>query len=134
MAKRLSSQSNPFANDFAELTQKADDQVLAFIKQKESKNVSKQDHQAANPEVVKKPEKKAGIARKSSSENKSPKKSAKVLEWGKPVALFNTRIPIELSELLDDLVYKLKKKGTPQSKQELAKEALTDLLKKHAMI
>lgn len=49
-------------------------------------------------------------------------------EWGKPVAIFNTRIPVELSSLLDDLVYRRKKEGTPVTRQQLAIEALSNLV------
>ena len=54
-------------------------------------------------------------------------------EWGKPVAIFNTRIPEQMSELLDDLVYKLRKQGKSKTKQDLAQEAIHDLLRKHSM-
>jgi hypothetical protein len=52
------------------------------------------------------------------------KSVAKPKEWGRPTALFNTRIPQEMSELLDDLVYRLKKEGKPHTKQTIAIEAL----------
>ena len=66
----------------------------------------------------------------------SPRKSKKSrVEWGPPAALFNTRIPQDMSDRLDDLAYKLKKaKVQPATKQALAQEALEDLLRKHGML
>jgi hypothetical protein len=56
--------------------------------------------------------------------------------WSRPTSLFNTRIPPEMAELLDDLVYKLKKeKQFPiATKQALAQQALEDLFQKHGML
>jgi thioredoxin-like negative regulator of GroEL len=55
------------------------------------------------------------------------------VELGKPVAHFNTRIPEKMAELLDDLVYKLRKKGEQKTKQDLDQEALHELLIKHSI-
>ena len=40
--------------------------------------------------------------------------------WGKPVPVLNTRIPQELSGLLDDYIYEAKKRGEPTTKQAIA--------------
>ena len=48
--------------------------------------------------------------------------------WGRPVAILNTRIPQELSDLIDDLVYKSKKDGAPTTKQAITIEALVAYL------
>ena len=55
-------------------------------------------------------------------------------ESGKPVSLFNTRIPPEMNELLDDPIYRLKKQGSPHTKQQLAHEALCLLFEKYTLI
>ena len=59
----------------------------------------------------------------------------KPVEWSLPTSGFNTRIPPELSDLIDDLVYQRRKDGNrKQTKQQLTIEAFSDLLRKHAML
>lgn len=150
MAKKVS----PFADDFQNLSRTAES-VVQLVKQQEESTRK----QAVTPEKVASNESEStktavadsegqpGQSSLTESEEKSVKpkkagkpKSAKPLssqlpvEWGKPISLFNTRIPPEMAGLLDDLVYQFKKKGTPRTKQDLAQEALQDLLKKHAAI
>jgi len=52
--------------------------------------------------------------------------------WNRPTALLNTRIPVHLAEGLDDLVYTLRKiRRQRVTKQDLAAEAIADLLAKY---
>ena len=154
MAKR----SNVFAQDFQTITRSADDAVFEFLKQGQQKEIPKEEltpkivEVTANPEpeaVIVKADEKAeieSVEEKAERKNRSraersertamPKErvSAKPKEWGRPTALFNTRISEELSQSLDDLVYLLRKQRTPKTKQQLANEALIDLLDKHSEI
>ncbi len=136
MAKKL----NPFAADFEGLNKSADDKVLAMLKQAEKTNTA-----TPKPTAVVKPEKSVPAkavekavteelqADSAKNEKKKSLKAKSTVEWGKPVAHFNTRIPEKMAELLDDLVYKLRKKGEQKTKQDLAREALQDLLRKHSV-
>ena len=54
-------------------------------------------------------------------------------KWGEPIASLNTRIPLEMNSLLDDLVYQAKKRDRKNSKQKLVAEAIDDLLAKHKL-
>jgi len=150
MAKRVS----PFADDFENLSRTAESVVQLVKQQEESARTQpasekavpeKSDRSESASKVVRKqePSREAsedpnnGAARpKKPSRPKSEKASASKpsREWGKPVSLFNTRIPPEMAELLDDLVYQLRKKGMPRTKQELACEAIEDLLLKHEIM
>lgn len=138
MAKRV----NSFADDFQQMTKTAES-VVQIVKQQEAKNAGTT---AANPEVdsskafdsdtqtkplAAEPKESPTKPRRRNTRQHEKRQSR---EWGKPVSLFNTRIPIEMAELLDDLVYTLKKQGTPRTKQELAHEALRDLLRKYTII
>lgn len=139
MAKKM----NPFAQDFQDINRSADDKVLAFMNQRASEAVEENAPEARRT-VEKTPAMKTqGTAEKVAEPTKEkatkrPRKKtqarAKVLktssqaEWGKPVAIFNTRIPQEMSDLLDDLVYRRKKEGCPVTKQQLAIDALGELL------
>ena len=64
--------------------------------------------------------------------------SVKPVTWSRPTALFNTRIPPEMGELLDELLYRLRKErresGAAVTKQALALEAFEDLLRKYSLI
>ncbi len=136
MAKKM----NPFAADFEGLNKSADDKVFAMLRSAE-----KTDEVALQPPVVVKTNKptsakaveKTGTEKPKvesvKTEKKKAAKSQSSVEWGKPVAHFNTRIPEKMAELLDDLVYKLRKKGEQKTKQDLAQEALKDLLRKHSI-
>lgn len=154
MAKR----SNVFAQDFQTITRSADDAVYEFLKQGQQKETPMEEvppmiiEVTASPDpiaVVIKAEEKTEVE---SGEEKAERKnrnraeksertympkervSAKPKEWGRPTALFNTRIPQEMSELLDDLVYRLKKEGKPHTKQTIAIEALEYYLTKSGII
>jgi len=152
MAKR----SNVFAQDFQSISKSADDAVFEFIKQGTQKEsltpvaVEMEVEQKLEPVPAaptplvaadsetdeEKQERKTRIKAERSEKPAVQKEriAAKPKEWGRPTALFNTRIPQEMSELLDDLVYKLRKASTPKTKQQLANEALIDLLQKHKLL
>jgi|GEM_PF-2003767 len=152
MAKR----SNVFAQDFQSISKSADDAVFEFIKQGtqkesvspvaiETKVESKSEPVPAAPKPVvasdsdtdeEKQERKTRIKTERSEKPAVQKEriAAKPKEWGRPTALFNTRIPQEMSDLLDDLVYRLKKEGKPHTKQTIAIEALEIYLSKSGLI
>ena len=142
MAKRV----NSFAEDFQQMTRTAES-VVQMVKQQKTDGETLDD--AARSTMAIEPPKRDADAefsavrpqeqpskqnRRQSGQPAKPKSTGQTPAWGKPVSLLNTRIPSEMAELLDDLVYRLKKNGTPRTKQELAHEALEDLLKKHAVI
>jgi len=121
MAKKFS----PFADDFEQLSKTAESAVK-LVRQSESQN---------SISSRKKNDQKSGSVTESVSlKPRQKNKPRKPRSWGKPVATFNTRIPEQMSGLLDDLVYRLRKSGKSKSKQELAHEAIEDLLKKHKLL
>jgi hypothetical protein len=69
------------------------------------------------------------------STKSAPARSA---SWSQPSAVLNTRIPPEMANLLDDLVYRLKREkrqtGISVSKQSLVTEAIDDLLRKYRLV
>ena len=148
----MAKKTNPFTQDFQTIAQSADDAVFAFLKQGTQKEVAPLQLQPTNqtpaieeskPENVinietagEKQERKVRIKTERSEKPEVPRQrpAPKVKEWGRPTALFNTRIPQEMAELLDDLVYKLRKSGEPKSKQDLAAEAIANLLATHQLI
>lgn len=144
MAKR----SNVFAQDFQTITKSADDAVFAFLKQGQQKETPQEETAPKVVEVSESPdaeavtvksvenaetesieeraERKSRSRAERSERTATPKErvSPKPKDWGRPTALFNTRIPQEMSDLLDDLVYRLKKEGKPHTKQAIAIEAI----------
>jgi len=138
MAKR----SNVFAQDFQSISKSADDAVFEFIKQGTQKEstppvavetkvepksepvsaVAASDAVADAESAEEKQERKTRIKTERSEKPAVQKEriASKPKEWGRPTALFNTRIPQEMSDLLDDLVYRLKKEGKPHTKQTIA--------------
>lgn len=135
MAKRV----NSFASDFEGMNKSADEKVIAMLKQTErTADAEMKPTQRAKPEKPQNPEVNHKVEGSGSHEVTSKKKKVSKpkpeMEWGKPVAYFNTRIPEKMAERLDDLVYKLKKKGEHKTKQDLAQEALQDLLRKHRCV
>ena len=135
MAKKV----NPFASDFEGLNRSADDKVLALLKNAENsedpaKTAPAEVSRPPLPEVTQPLGAEEQMATSAPGKRKKVAKPKSSLKWGKPVAHFNTRIPESMAGLLDDLVYKLKKRGQPKSKQDLAQEALSDLLKKHSLL
>lgn len=125
--------SNFLADDFQQIARKSDDAVYELIKQtereksKEAKR-SKADQQNPRPKIkreVKRPQ--SDVAETVPKPEKKAKREKPVdppKEWGRPVAILNTRIPQELSDLIDDLVYRTKKEGKPKTKQAITIEAL----------
>ena len=92
---------------------------------------------AADSETAQeKQQRKTRIKTERSEEFAVPKERVAAIpkEWGRPTALFNTRIPREMSDLLDDLVYRLKKEGKPHTKQTIAIEALESYLAKYRLV
>ena len=134
MAKKM----NSLAGDIEGISIAADNRVLAMLSEDTHGKARK-----GSLEEGSSPVRKRNVATACANGTKQPKsmkpnKSKAVTppkrnDWGKPIAHFNTRIPERMSELLDDLTYRLRKQGTPRTKQELAHEALSDLLKKHSM-
>lgn len=132
MAKKM----NSLAGDFEGISKAADSKVLELLHEKQ-KPASNENVNKSNPEKM--------VERKSDSQDKKDKESQpskakpksskprQLEDWGRPIAHFNTRIPEPMSELLDDLIYKLRKRGISKSKQDLAREALHDLLRKHSI-
>ena len=144
----MSKRANVFAEDFQSIKRSADDAVFEFLKKGEatkqeakderSKVASSKDEQMIETEPAtqeEKPERKDRLrtVRHKQGETKKHSPAAGPKEWGKPVALFNTRIPQEMSELLDDLVYRLKKNGKPHTKQAIAIEALDAYLRQQGI-
>lgn len=125
MAKKM----NPFAADFEGLNKSADDKVFAMLQGA----VKSSTPEPISATKVEKPAVAEVKVEPSRSERKKTAKPKPAMEWGKPIAHFNTRIPERMAELLDDLVYKLRKKGEQKTKQDLAQEALKDLLRKHSI-
>ncbi len=134
MAKKM----NSLAADFEGLNKSADDKMFAMLRTAEREPTEvrpveqkmKTRKSAAPSESKQDP--KTSVAATTEAKRKKEKPKTE-LEWGKPVAHFNTRIPEKMAELLDDLVYKLRKKGDQKTKQDLAQEALNDLLRKHSI-
>jgi hypothetical protein len=149
---------NPFAQDFQSIKESADDAVMQFLKHGQQNETPKEkatpkiveisaspDPEAVivksgekteNESVEEKADRKNRSRAEKSEKTATPKErvSAKPKEWGRPTALFNTRIPQEMSDLLDDLVYRLKKEGKPHTKQTIAIEALDAYLQKSGLI
>lgn len=149
---------NPFAQDFQSIKESADDAVMQFLKQGQQRETPKEKVTPKIVEISASPDPEAVIVKAEdnseveSVEEKAERKSrsraersertsttkerasATPKEWGRPTALFNTRIPQEMSDLLDDLVYRLKKEGKPHTKQTIAIEALESYLTKSGII
>ena len=143
---------NPFAQDFQSITESADDAVMQFLKQGNQKESAPQpepvkvqvpevdESKSENVVSIETAAEKSERKEKPKSEKKEKpevprqKPFSKPKEWGRPTALFNTRIPQEMAELLDDLVYRLKKEGKPHTKQTIAIEALESYLAKSGLI
>ena len=148
----MAKKTNPFTQDFQTIARSADDAVFAFLKQGNQKEVAPpqsqpttqtQAIQESKPENVvsietaaESQERKVRIKAERSERPEVPRQRSvpKPKEWGRPTALFNTRIPQEMAELLDDLVYRLKKEGKPHTKQTIAIEALESYLAKSGII
>lgn len=134
MAKRV----NPFAADFEGLNRSADDKVLAIlesaVKSEDSARATTEGSGPRSPVAMQQAREEKRTVTSAPSKKRKGAKAKPSLEWGKPVAHFNTRIPEAMAGLLDDLVYKLRKRGEPKSKQDLAQEALCDLLRKYSLL
>ena len=134
----MAKSESPFDDDFEAMNRRAS-QTLQLLS-KESKSMTEQNTAGILPNNVSRGDG-SGARQRSKSKSptkpfESPRKSRmSPVEWGPPMALFNTRIPQGMSDRLDDLAYKLKKaKVKPATKQALAQEALEDLLRKHGML
>ena len=131
MAKKV----NSLADDFAGINKAADSNVLSILTdQKQKQDKSTVESHKPNKQLASEPSATPQAEDAEPSQPKKSKQPRKPKDWGRPVAHFNTRIPEQMSELLDDLIYRLRKKGTPKTKQELAHEAIHDLLRKHSVL
>ena len=132
------------ADDFLVVTQNADQRLLSLMEQANlsktgstntaASSLSKQTSNHASPIRAK---------RRSTMRSQAPSqpsgrqmnRAAKPRLWSSPTTAFNTRLPPEMAERIDDLAYRLKKQNRrPVTKQSLALEAFEDLLRKHAML
>lgn len=130
MAKKV----NSLADDFAGINKAADNNVLSILTEEKQKQAKGNQAARQSPkQVASKANPESHAENSKTSQPKKTKQLRKTKDWGKPVANLNTRIPERMSELLDDLIYRLRKKGTPKTKQELAHEAIYDLLCKHSI-
>ena len=123
------------AQDFQQIKTKSDDAVFEMLKNRDGENNAKKRSLQKQLRKCAEQAPQNKVERPTVSKSPTPAKTVKLKdvepkEWGQPVTLFNTRIPQELSDLLDDLVYKSKKEGNPITKQAIAIEALTELVKK----
>ena len=118
--------SNYLAEDFQEVSEKSDEVVFELLKQKElQKTDGKNTGKTAEPVTSQ------DAAKETPPEQVVPEIPVHALHQTiKPNVALNTRIPQELSDLIDDLVYQSKKQGHPTSKQAIAIEALWSHLKK----
>jgi hypothetical protein len=127
------------AEDFQQIKTKSDDLVFELLKNRDGENnvkktsLPKQQRKLAeqpSPNKVDRPT----VSKSPTPAMTSKPKKVEPKQWGKPVALFNTRIPQELSNLLDDLVYRSKKDGTPITKQAIAIAALAEFVKTNGLM
>lgn len=124
--------------DFKQITTNSDDAVFEMLKTNENKNAAEN----PNPTRTIKPAARTLRNEAAQKPNRHAKTSDKTdlaknlesIRWGKPVVLFNTRIPEELSGLLDDLVYESKKEGNPITKQSIAIDALAEFLNARGLL
>ena len=132
MAKKM----NSLAGDFEGISKAADSKVLELLHEKQYPATIEKANKS-DPEKVLEPKTNSQPKKdKESQTGKAKPKSSKprqLEDWGRPIAHFNTRIPEPMSQLLDDLIDKLRKSGISKSKQDLAREALHDLLRKHSI-
>ena len=118
-------ETNYLVEDFKEVTENSDDAVFEILKQKKRAEASKKhvgQAFASENTLRKSNDDYSGESPERTSLQKSPIHASHTAM--KPVAVLNTRIPQELSDLIDDLVYQSKKRGQPTSKQAIAIEAL----------
>lgn len=130
--------SNFLADDFQQVARKSDDAVFELLKQKEREKSqperkAEKVHESSSPKIkrkVRRPESSGVLdsTKKKSTKPESEKTSKPPREWGRPVAILNTRIPQELADLIDDRVYHSKKSGQATTKQAITIEALTRYL------
>jgi hypothetical protein len=134
------------AQDFEQVDRAADNALLRMLKQESAGDdgngtrPGKREASAATCRTKKRSTDVAGSythTRKSTAVKRKDVESPKAIMWSRPTALFNTRIPVEMAELLDDLLYRLKKErregGVTVTKQALAQEAFDDLLRKYRL-
>jgi hypothetical protein len=135
------------AQDFEQVDRAADDALLRMLKQESGGDdgngtrPGKPKASAATRRTEKRSTDVAGShahTRKSTAVKRKDVESPKAITWSRPTALFNTRIPVEMAELLDDLLYRLRKdrrgSGVAVTKQALAQEAFEDLLRKYRLV
>ncbi|MCP4175461.1 MAG: hypothetical protein GY758_32340 [Fuerstiella sp.] len=114
------SNQNLLADDFRVMTARAD-QTIELLKQEREEEALERVESCSESGV------------RTESSHKTEKPSPSPANWGRPTALLNTRIPADMAEALDDLVYRLRKeRRTRVTKQHLTAEAIAELLKKYS--
>ena len=111
------------ADDFKQVKESSDEAVIELLK---AKDRMKQPESQGTTKQAERNEKDAKVqasrrSKKASQGQTNPTSN----KWGRPTAILNTRIPQELSDLLDDMIYRSKKAGSPTTKQAVTIEALT---------
>jgi hypothetical protein len=130
-----------FEKDIAKACQATDERLLRLLKQASREATSA----TASTDANSTPQSSRGSEngpRQKRPKPKRPKPSkqpqANTQQWGPPTTLLNTRIPPEMAELLDELVYRQRKErrktGATVTKQSLVCEAIGDLLKKYRVV
>lgn len=124
-------ESNYLVEDFKEVTENSDDAVFELLKQKNRAEANKKHigEPFASDSTLRKPNDELSAETPDRTPVQQSASHASHIAM-KPIAILNTRIPQELSDLIDDLVYQSKKRGQPTSKQAIAIEALWSHLKK----
>ena len=111
---------NLLADDFRAMKTRAD-QTIELLKQERAEETLERVESCSETGV------------RTESPHKTEKSSPPPADWGRPTALLNTRIPANMAEALDDLVYQLRKeRRTRVTKQDLTAEAIGALLQKYA--
>ena len=87
------------------------------------------------PQAVQHPVKTGPPKRPRKTKRPRPSAGRDDSRWSPATSSLNTRLPPEMVELLDDLVYRLKKqRRTPITKQSLTMEAIERLLESYEML
>ena len=122
----MSKKDLSFAEEIEALTpdEKEIERTLARLDANKKKLMAKKEEQKLESTKSSTPPKKT-VAKK---------KSVAQPSWSEPTASLNTRIPPEMSRLLDDLVYQRKKADRKVSKQQIVIAAIEDALAKFRLI
>ncbi len=120
------------ARDFEQVSKGSDDAVFEMLQNRERQIHAESSTPATNSRLTngkaKKP-KQSSPKQDQQNETRSGSASAAIEQpsrWGKPIAVLNTRVPEELAELIDDMVYQSKKEKAPMTKQAITIRALIE--------